>query len=717
MKPNVFVWIVLVGQLVGGPSTGRAQLAPAALDRATVEAAGGKVIGRLEPASAEAAAGAALGSNAYVAFPTSGNFNPQRGTVCFRVQPAWAGNDGKEHAFFHLGDGNAHCTIFKTSSAGLRFVYKASPARYHACELSAADWQPGQGHHVMAGWVQNYAGDLMLLLEVDGRRVLESGAAVLDPVPATLFLGRRGPAAQPAEAVMASFRLSAQPPKLPYALGPKEPVVARVDASATQPLRRVHDFTTIWNSRSNPLPFGIGDPQYRRFVEAGFTMVRLVAFSEGWLWGTRVDRDPQGKLTTDFTDFDRLLDVFVAAGAEPYIRLAYHTPSVLTDPELPRKARAYALPQNLDEWDDLMARIVRHVRVERKLPVRYWVAALNEGDIPVRQAAAQPETIYRLYERTARIVRRIDPEAKVGGPALSRSVDGDARPAEMLTGFLRYCRDRELPLDFLCFHGYKKAHPREYQTLVEAVRQTAETEWPQRAKNLEYFLDEWNLWARDAHQDNEFAAAYLAAALQYQRRAGLTKSSIVAFNHFVEPSRRGGGPFVYNGETIARYAGLPLLKGPVVTAPYFVWLMHHRLAKQELAVDLPGRDGILADDSGGLTATCDDAKLSLLLWQFDLMRNEDRSWTIRVENLPAAMRQSKSLRLLEYRIDHDHTNPYTDYVLKGTDSRQGKYNLEDGTLEIVRRDTIDVDGSTAILRLTLPNMSVAQLELTPQTGP
>jgi hypothetical protein len=694
-------------------------------DPTTIEAAGGRVHGELKLVPGRRRKALRLGENAFLTFPTAGNLDARKGTVAFRLRPLWDGDDGRDHAFFHLGDGNAHLTVFKTASGTLRLVYKASPADYAAANLDVSSWKAGDWHEIEAGWAPDYAGKLILVLRCDGRETLAGGAQTLEPVPTVLYIGRRGPRVQPAEAAIDAFRLTAAPPDLPYAAGPKAPVVAEVDASSRRPFRRVHDCTTIWNSRDNPVPFRQGDPEYRRFVEAGFRMVRLVAFSESWLWGVRVERSEQGRLVTDFGDFDRLVDVFLAAGAEPYVRLAYHTPSALVDPDLPPGRRRYAVPRDLAKWDELMERIVRHVRLERKLPVRYWVAALNEGDIPVRRGTADPATIYRLYERTARLVKRIDPEAKVGGPALAWSIDGDGKPAEMLCDFLAYGRRAKLPLDFVCFHGYRKAHPRDYEVLIETVRHTVENRWPERAEPMEYFLDEWNLWNRNGTQDNEFGAAYLAASLHYQRRAGLTKSSIVSFNHFrpatssPRPRRAPAGaskelaPFVYNDKTIALYTGLPLIKGPAVTAPYFVWVMHARMGNDALGVELPGRDGILEDDSGGLTATAADRKLALLLWHFDLVRNAPRRWTIGLENLPRPLRQADNLRVTEYRIDHDHTNPYTDYVLQGRDSQGGQYNLETGRLETVRTDTLPSADGTATLEMELRNMSVALVEVEP----
>lgn len=847
---------------------------------------GGRITGELRIREVDGEPFVFLGQEAMLTFPAQHFFDPEQGSLSFTVIPAWPGNDKQAHTFFHMAEGPCHVTIFKTDTNVLRFAYRGREDVHAACDLDVSDWKPGERHDISAGWRKGYGNSLFLVLRVDGREAINHRAVPLEAIPQDLFLGRRGPSGQPAEAWLGRLKMGRQPPPLPFATGPKPPVLVEVDCAVRSPLRRVHDFTTIWNSRDNPVPFDTTSPEFRLFQEAGFRMVRLVAFSESWLWGTRVDLTEDGRLVTDFSDFDRLLDVFTAAGAEPYIRLAYHTPSALVAPTVPANQRRYALPQNLELWDTLMERIVRHVLFERKIPVRYWVTALNEGDLPVARGEATPETIYRLYERTSLLVKRLAPQARVGGPALARSVDSGGRPTPMLTDFLRFCRDNHLPLDFLCFHAYGYAHPRQYEEAVSSIRNAVESIWPEKSQAIEYFLDEWNLWSRTGQQDNEYGAAYLAAALHYQRRSGLTKSSIVSFNHFrrigseettlfektgpfprtpdspvcfqpgtytcdgrslpgvrlhppggvdqytfcrvqiavpaegdprleaaigvvplsapsdgcgfqlvaiegnrittlletvVRPGhwrdvrvplakfagrtivlefRTNAGPagksnadwavwadprvtvagdtgehvvwrlmdhvdtavagarriserFVYNDQTIARYSGLPLIKGRVVTTPYFVWVMHHRLADHELNVTLPGKDGILNDDSGGITATGDDGRIALLLWHFDLMRDSPRTWQIRLNNLPPALAESGTLKCTEYRIDYDHNNPYTRYVRRGEDSQGGAYNLETASLEATAERTLNVNSGSATLEISLPDMSVSLLEIRP----
>ena len=56
---------------------------------------------------------------------------------------------------------------------------------------------------------------------------------------------------------------------------------------------------------------------------------------------------------------------------------------------------------------------------------------------------------------------------------------------------------------------------------------------------------------------------------------------------------------------------------------------------------------------------------------------------------------------------------YTDYVLKGKDTRDGQYNLETGSLEPIRQETLPCDRETVTFKTDLPNLSVTLLELAP----
>jgi hypothetical protein len=485
-----------------------------------------------------------------------------------------------------------------------------------------------------------------------------------------------------------------------------------------------------------------------------------------------------------------------------------------------------------------------------------------------------------LYARTVQAVREVDPDAKVGGPATCGPLPGVQE--EGIRRFVRFCKARNLPPDFICFHQYGKPHPQDYERSIQAARDIVQSEWP--GLRPEYFLDEWSLWARDKTQDNEFGAAYIAAAIHYQMRAGLTRSSIVSFNTAFPPDEVNGasetfrGPFrrapgrsarFYGAEqtlggrklpclythpissggspdvpytfgrytvrvpegaalrtamavaiehpdadgvgmeirirdgakettvlaehvraaawkdhavSLAVFAGrevtiefrtdcggpgantvadhglwgdphievegrrvhdfcakvgeaatgwiaprqwhtlgtkLPMIKGNVVTPVYFTYWLYNRLRGQRLDVKLAGRAGIHEADVAGALACRDGQTVRVLLWHFDgdraaLSQHFDvaglrvaRTLRLRVAGLPPRCRVTR------YLIDRDHSNAYTDYVLKNKPDNDGKYNLRTGTVDMVEDRQHETDGGELRLDVKLDNLSVSLIEIEP----
>jgi hypothetical protein len=854
-------------------------------DLPSAEAAGATVQGPARTLD-EARRALDLPQGAYLTLPTAGVFDPERGSIELWLRPGWPGDAAERHTFFHLGtdEARSHVTLFKTETATLRFVYKAAPEAWLGVDAPIAYWQPGSWHHLAATWLP-MRNQVLLLLQVDGAppRWAVGGARLAD-VPETLYIGARGPAGQYAQAAVSELRLTHEAiVPLPYAAGPKPSLKVSIDcAGGTAPLPQVHDGVTIWNTRQTPLPFAVGSPKHRRLQESGFKLARLVAYSEQWLWGVNLTRSADGKVHYDFTDFDALVDMVRAAGLQPYIRIAYHMPKVLSaTPDSPNWA--YSGPRDMAEWSDFVRAVVSHCNVERKLGVKYWVMTLNEADIAVSRREADWGTICKLYETSVRAGKEVDPTIKVGGPAICMPLDGVGGDA--LRRFVTFCRERSLPLDFICFHRYHVPHPRDFETHIDQVREIVTQADPQLQP--EYILDEWNQWARTREADDEHGAAYVAAALQYFRRANLAKSFLCSFNDVMtfqgterdlvshqgpfdktleqvarfraddlaadgvkrpcilahaplpggytfgryttkvpndhprlafatgitaqhpqmdgvgfaiavtaadagtrivfdhaqrtpawqaqeaslqefagqtveiewrtDAGRQPGaqtiadwaswaepklisGPadqpqvaldfieqigeattgvhqaathFVYSPETIAASTGLPLIKGNVVTAPYFAFLATSRLTGNELPVSGLGRGGIDETDAAGVTGTGDRTGVRALVWTYDLFGAGRRDVALRFDRMGGLLKPGP-VAVRRYLIDATHTNPCHDYVDQHQPDNGGLYNLQDGKLTLVADETVtpDADGSLT-LTMTLPDFSVTLVEIEP----
>jgi len=178
-----------------------------------------------------------------------------------------------------------------------------------------------------------------------------------------------------------------------------------------------------------------------------------------WGSGNVYHTDTDGNPFYDFTIVDQVYDAIVEAGHHVLVELAFTPRDLLPDkaaeltvPDSPTVYSAYEHgawaypPRDYDRWADLVAAHARHC-LERygADEVDTWLWELwNEPDISYWRGT--PEQFHALYSVTARAVRSVLPEAKVGGPAVTGG--GDA----FLRGFLAHTLAQGDPLDFVSFH-------------------------------------------------------------------------------------------------------------------------------------------------------------------------------------------------------------------------------------------------------------------------
>ena len=94
------------------------------------------------------------------------------------------------------------------------------------------------------------------------------------------------------------------------------------------------------------------------------------------------------------------------------------------------------------EFAALCAKLVKVMRDEVKRPVAYWEIT-NELDGKYEKAG-KLDDLWKLYNAVAAAMRREDPNAKLGGPALTWA------KAEWVEGFLKNCPD----VQFVSWHNY-----------------------------------------------------------------------------------------------------------------------------------------------------------------------------------------------------------------------------------------------------------------------
>jgi xylan 1,4-beta-xylosidase len=278
----------------------------------------------------------------------------------------------------------------------------------------------------------------------------------------------------------------------------------------------------------------------------------------------------------------------------------------------------------MSRWAELVTATVQHW-VERygRDEVRQWrFEVWNEPNLVPHFWTGTRTQYFELYEATARAVKAVDPELRVGGPSTSVFVpdsryqgeyeDREVQHATAAAGdvdaldwrpvwieeFLGWCADREVPVDFLSTHlyptdcafganGQLRNLSRHVDATAEDLTRLREILAGSAFPGAELHITEWSSSpsSRDSIHDTVFAATYIVRA--FLRCAGLADS--LAYWTFTDVFEEGGagiGPF---------HGGFGLVNEQGIHKPTFHALaMLARLGDHLLAAT---RHGVVTRDS------------------------------------------------------------------------------------------------------------------------
>jgi alpha-N-arabinofuranosidase len=220
-----------------------------------------------------------------------------------------------------------------------------------------------------------------------------------------------------------------------------------------------------------------------------------------------LEADPDDESSYSFISTDRELEAIRRVGAEILFRLGYSW----GDPAAPV---TYVAPEDHEAWAQAAVHVTRHYNDGWAdgfhWDVEYW-EVWNEPDIDTFWTGT-PEEYYQLYETVARSLRAYDPDLKVGGP-------GSCCDPAFFVDFLAYCRDHQVPLDFVSWHYY--GGPAGLIERASGVQRALDTYGFTETESL---LTEWNVsvWPEYKHLQDATGAAYTALVLSQLQDTSVT---------------------------------------------------------------------------------------------------------------------------------------------------------------------------------------------------
>jgi len=220
--------------------------------------------------------------------------------------------------------------------------------------------------------------------------------------------------------------------------------------------------------------------------------------------------DPEKPESYNFGPTDEVMAAIHQSGAKVYYRIG----------------RSWGAQAEPPADFDKFASVVRHTAMHYNqgwangfhYGIHYWEFWNEPGDI---FWTGTPEQFYQLYEKTARALKSVDPELKIGGPAIA----DPSHVSPYREGLLDYCTAHKVPFDFYSWHTYAigSADPYDGVRLARNFRKLLDAHGYTKAESI---LSEWNLTpdfteGEKAELQGEHNAAFIGAALSYFQDAPL----------------------------------------------------------------------------------------------------------------------------------------------------------------------------------------------------
>jgi hypothetical protein len=416
-------------------------------------------------------------------------------------------------------------------------------------------------------------------------------------------------------------------------------------------------------------------------------------------------KNDAGEVVYDWEDFDRRVDFMYKIGAEPILAASY-MPQVLDAVENHDRQSA---PNDYGKWEEMCYQAAKRC-IDRGVRVPFWEVwnEVNTGWLkpgpndtgserfqklynealgrlqPETEVIRRFEAYCKLYKATVEGVRRADPEAQFGGPALaSGPFENDEcghcfHGRGFTRGLMAYCTEEDLPIDFLSWHEYFQpwqAVDRQAKAFHEYMQ-----DYPEIKPQVEsLMITEWNeAWWTDRPHDHEIGAGWCADSLV----RGCLPNGVNRPCFF----------YVKQGDDGFRGDFSLLMKDNVPKASYNVLKMFNHLSGQW--VELTGAD----DDVCGVAAW-DEGKerLAVILVNYRDRYPLQRRVKLDLGELPTAI-QKGGWR--EWVVDGTHSNVWHDRA----------------SAELQQVDAGDVSGDGLVLERTLPPNSVTLIEVLANSG-
>jgi xylan 1,4-beta-xylosidase len=181
--------------------------------------------------------------------------------------------------------------------------------------------------------------------------------------------------------------------------------------------------------------------------ECGFRYIRMHGLLTDDMGVYREDR--KGNPIYNWQYIDRLYDFLLGIGMKPFVELSFMPRDLASGDKTVFWWKGNVTPpKSYDKWSGLIRNLVLHFqeRYGHDEVASWYFEVWNEPDLADGFFTGTREDYFKLYEVTARAIKGVSRDYRVGGPATAKGEwDGP---------FIAFCHQGHVPLDFVSSHTY-----------------------------------------------------------------------------------------------------------------------------------------------------------------------------------------------------------------------------------------------------------------------
>jgi xylan 1,4-beta-xylosidase len=159
--------------------------------------------------------------------------------------------------------------------------------------------------------------------------------------------------------------------------------------------------------------------------------------------------DKQGNPTYNWQYIDRLYDFLLSIHMKPFVELSFMPSDLASGSRTIFWWKGNVTPpKSYEKWAGLITNLVTHFqqRYDHDEVASWYFEVWNEPDLHDGFWTGSKEDYFKLYDVTARAIKSVSPDYRVGGPATAIG--------QWDKSFIEFCYNNNVPLDFISTHSY-----------------------------------------------------------------------------------------------------------------------------------------------------------------------------------------------------------------------------------------------------------------------